>query len=80
MQQVVSITSQGQVTIPRSVRNAFGISGSVKAVLKRRGDVIEIRPARDFWSLSGSLGSRVKLSDEQLRRARRAFSKSWGSQ
>lgn len=77
MQQVVTITRQGQLTIPRSVRKHFGINGSTKAALRTEGNFIVVEPKRDFWSLPGSLKSTVKLSDAQLKRARRTFAKNW---
>jgi hypothetical protein len=33
----------------------------------------------DFWSLEGSLKSDVKLSNEQLKKARENFSKNWSN-
>ena len=77
MEQVVTITSQGQLTIPQSVRERFGISGSTKAILKIEGNTIIVEPRHDFWALSGYLKSKVKLSDAQLKRARKAFEKQW---
>lgn len=43
----------------------------------RANNVIVAEPKKDFWSLEGSLSSDVKLSDQQLREARAAFSKNW---
>ncbi len=77
MQSIVSITSQGQVTIPVKIRQAFGIKGSTKAIIKKQGNQIVIEPKKDFWSLAGSLKSSVKLSDRQLKKAREAFAKKW---
>jgi AbrB family looped-hinge helix DNA binding protein len=77
MKQVVSITSQGQVTIPMKMREILGISGATKAVIERQGDRIIIEPKGDFWSLGGSLRSEVRLSDEELRDARKAFETQW---
>lgn len=77
MGKIVTITSQGQLTIPQSIREHFGISGSTKAILKVEGHTIVVEPKHDFWSLSGSLKSRIKLSDAQLKRARKAFEKEW---
>ncbi|MBU1085058.1 MAG: AbrB/MazE/SpoVT family DNA-binding domain-containing protein [Candidatus Beckwithbacteria bacterium] len=80
MQQIVSITSQGQVTIPVSVRRAFGIKGSAKASLRKRGEEIVIKPEKDFWSLSGGMKSKIKLTDKQLRDARKAFETDWAEE
>ncbi len=78
MQQAVSITSQGQLTIPKFIRDAFGISGAIKAVIEIQGNTIVVRPKEDFWSLEGALKSDVQLSDTELQKARQAFTKEWG--
>lgn len=80
MQQVVSITSQGQLTIPKEIRESFGITGAVKAVIRKQGNSIIVSPRDDFWALSGSLSSEVTASDEQLKKVRQNFSKQWGKQ
>jgi AbrB family looped-hinge helix DNA binding protein len=77
MSQVVSITSQGQLTIPKSLRDAFGIQEAVKAVIEKQGDVIVVKPKKDFWSLKGSLATKVKLSDKELKKARSTFAQNW---
>ena len=77
MQDVVSITSQGQLTIPKFIREAFGIKGAVKAVIEVKNNKIIVKPKNDFWSLEGALTSKVKLSDDQLKKARQTFSKNW---
>lgn len=77
MQQVVSITSQGQISLPRLMLADMGIYTATKAVVTRKNDVIEVRPKNDFWSLGGSLKSNIVLTDEELRKARDSFSKNW---
>lgn len=77
MAQAVSITSQGQLTIPKAIRNAFGIRGTVKAFIKKEGDKIIVEPKTDFWSLSSSLKSKVILTDKELKKAKREFSSKW---
>jgi bifunctional DNA-binding transcriptional regulator/antitoxin component of YhaV-PrlF toxin-antitoxin module len=77
MQQIVSITRQGQLTIPKSFLKKLGINSSTKAIILKKGNVIEVHPKKDFWSLGGSLKSDIKLSNEELRKARDAFSKQW---
>lgn len=77
MQEVVTITSQGQLTIPVTIRRSFRITGQTKATIKRVGMVMVVEPKKDFWSLAGSLSSKVKLSDEQLKKARESFAKKW---
>lgn len=77
MNHIVSITRQGQLTIPRTLRQAFGIHGATKALVKKVGSAIVVRPTADFWSLSGSLKSRKRLNSQQLKAARRAFARQW---
>lgn len=76
--QIVTITSQGQLTIPKSMREQLGLLKGAKAsisVTKNRQLMVE--PHTDFWSLSGSLQSSVTLSPAQLKKARKAFSTQW---
>lgn len=77
MQQVVTITRQGQLTIPQTVRKYFKMSGSTKAILRLHENVIIVEPKNDFWSLPGSLHSPVRLSDAALKKARKTFSSKW---
>ena len=75
--QIVSITSQGQVTIPKTIRQAFRIKGALKAVIWKIGDKIIMEPRANFWSLAGSLSGKIKLSDRELKKARKEFSRKW---
>ena len=77
MNHIVSITSQGQLTIPKQLREAFGVRGQTKALIRKHGDTLIVTPKRDFKSLAGSLQGSVRLSDRQLRDARNAFAKKW---
>lgn len=77
MEHMVTITRQGQLTIPQTVRKHFGMRGSTKAILRTEGSTLIVEPKNDFWSLPGSLKSRVRLTDTQLARARKAFAKRW---
>lgn len=76
--QTVTITSQGQVTIPKKIRDEFGIKGSTKAFIEKTDKGILVKPSKDFWSLKGALKSDIVLTDEQLREARNDFSRQWG--
>jgi bifunctional DNA-binding transcriptional regulator/antitoxin component of YhaV-PrlF toxin-antitoxin module len=75
--QVVSITSQGQLTIPIDFREILGITSQTKAEIRLKGDELVVKPKKDFWSLGGSLKSKIKLTDRQLGQARKAFETSW---
>ena len=43
MNYIASITSQGQITIPKPLRDQFGILGQAKAHLVKKGDKIELK-------------------------------------
>lgn len=77
MQQIVSITSQGQLSIPKLMLQDLGIFGATKAIAQKVGNTIVVSPKQDFWSLAGSLKSNIRLDDNQLKKARESFSKSW---
>lgn len=77
MKQIVSITSQGQLTIPKAMLASFGIKQKAKAIVRKEGKVIIVEPKKDFWSLPGSLKSHVRLSAKQLKQARKAFGQQW---
>lgn len=77
MEKIVSITKQGQLTIPKQLLEDFKIRGAVKALVRKLGHTIIVEPKRDFWSLSSSLKSSVSLTDKELRKARETFGKSW---
>lgn len=80
MEQIVSITSQGQLTIPKTILADFGIAAGAKALIRKEGSLIIVEPKTDFWSLSGSLQSPVRLSDKQLAQARRSFIRKWSKE
>lgn len=77
MQQIVSITSQGQISIPKLMLQNLGIYGATKAIAQKVGNTIVVSPKKDFWSLAGSLKSNIILDDDQLKKARESFSKDW---
>jgi hypothetical protein len=80
MQKIVSITSQGQLTVPQKMLRSLGVSGPTKALVRKKAGKLEVEVKKDFWSLAGSLKSTVKLSDSQLEKARQEFSKKWSKQ
>ena len=77
MEKIVSITKQGQLTIPKKLLEDFKIQGAIKAAVQRIGDAIVVKPKHDFWSLSGVLKSKISLTDKELRQARESFGKNW---
>jgi len=59
MQQIVSITSQGQITIPASFRKQLGLDKYLKALVKIEGEQIIVEPVPDLLSLAGILHHKV---------------------
>ncbi len=63
----VSITSQGQISIPAQIRRELGLSKTSKAIVSVANGKVMIEPVRDFLELAGSLKTNKKpLTNEQL--------------
>ncbi len=55
MTYIVSITSQGQISIPSDLRKKLGLNINQKALVKEEGKKIVIEPIDDLLSLEGVL-------------------------
>ena len=55
MQQIVSITSQGQITIPASIRRSLGLNKYPKATVYLKNKKIIIEPIPDILTMGGLL-------------------------
>lgn len=55
MSYIVSITSQGQISIPAKIRRELGLNRNKKALVKREGNKLVVEPVGDFLALGGSL-------------------------
>lgn len=63
----VSITSQGQISLPAKIRRALGLHKNSKALLSVHEGNIILTPIKDFLELKGSLKTNKKpLSNEAL--------------
>jgi len=60
MQQIVTITDQGQITIPASMRRAMSFDQYNKALVKTEDKKIVIEPIVDLLSLGGMLINKSK--------------------
>ncbi len=60
MQQVVSITSQGQITIPSSFRRLLNLNQYPKAIIKVSHNQLTIKPMQDVLSLAGIISHKAK--------------------
>lgn len=69
MTYTVSITSQGQISIPAQLRKKFGLNKSRKALVSDHQGKIVIEPVKDLLELRGSLKTKIQATPKQIRRA-----------
>lgn len=69
MPYIVSITSQGQISIPAKLRKELRLQTHKKAMVSKKGDNILIEPVADLLDLKGSLQTKIKTSPSAIRRA-----------
>lgn len=63
----VSITSQGQISIPADLRRSRGFEKGKKVLIYSDGDELRIRPVKDFMELAGTFKTNKKpLTNDQL--------------
>lgn len=60
MTDIVTITSQGQVTIPARFRRQLGLQKKSKAIVFIKDDQLIIKPEVDILELEGSLSHLAK--------------------
>lgn len=75
MQQIVSITSQGQITIPALMRQFLGLDEYKKALVQTEEKKIIIEPVPDILSLAGLLKNRAlkgKAIDQVIKLEKKA--------
>jgi bifunctional DNA-binding transcriptional regulator/antitoxin component of YhaV-PrlF toxin-antitoxin module len=70
MTYTVSITSQGQISIPIQLRRKLGLDKSKKALIREENGELVVKPVKDFLELGGSLKEYAKgkkpLSNKEL--------------
>lgn len=69
----VTITSQGQISIPIQLRRKLGLDKSKKALIREENGELVVKPVKDFLELGGSLSQYAKgkkpLSNDELHEA-----------
>lgn len=53
MQLITTVTQKGQITIPKALRQKFGIESFSKVYLEDKGKAIKITPSHDILDLAG---------------------------
>ncbi len=75
MDAAARITSKGQVTVPKAVRDALGIETGDEVVFRVEGDRAVMAKTADFLALAGSFtvpaNKRNLAWDDVIRRTRR---------
>lgn len=68
MNYIVSITRQGQISIPMPLRRRYGLDKFRKAIISstKEGNLI-IEPFPDLLSLKGVVKTKKKVSSKQIR-------------
>lgn len=72
MTYFITITSQGQISIPAPIRRRFSLDKIKKATLEVKDNKIIIEPVKDIQELRGIFKAEKKIS---FRIARKAFEK-----
>lgn len=65
----VSVTSQGQISIPAKLRRQLGLEKTKKVLVFSQGGRLVAEPVKDILELKGSLKTRIKASPRQIREA-----------
>lgn len=63
----VSITSQGQMSIPAPLRKKMGLNKSGRASVTEKEGKLIIEPIRDLLELRGSLKTDISATPSQIR-------------
>lgn len=73
MTYTVTITSQGQISIPAKIRRKLGLDKTRQALIREEGGKVIVEPVKDFLELAGSLKEYAKgkkpLSNDELHEA-----------
>lgn len=67
MSQIVSITSQGQITLPAAIRRLFDLDKFRKVLVKTQNNQIVVEPMADFSKMAGILkNKKIKKPIEEI--------------
>lgn len=69
MLHYVTITSQGQITIPAKIRREIGLEVKKKAIVTLEENKIVIKPERDILELEGVFRTKKNIPYKKIRDA-----------
>ncbi|OGE64926.1 hypothetical protein A3I48_00750 [Candidatus Daviesbacteria bacterium RIFCSPLOWO2_02_FULL_36_7] len=67
MTYAVTITSQGQISLPAKIRKKLGFSRTNKALVSIEDGKVLIEPVKDLLELRGSLKTSIKVNPKKIR-------------
>lgn len=67
MNYIVSITSQGQFTIPSKLRWELGLNKRSRAFVNAEKGKLIVEPVKDLLELKGVFKTKIKASPSQVR-------------
>jgi AbrB family looped-hinge helix DNA binding protein len=62
-----TVTAKGQITIPKSIRDAIGIIPNDRVAFIRKGELVYIQPLRTIKSFRGAVQKKASASFEAER-------------
>ncbi len=69
---LAKVTTKGQVTIPKGIRDAFGIRPNDKVDFEREGEKIVLMPLKTLKDLRGAVKPKRKTSIADEKKSARA--------
>lgn len=69
MTNIVSVTSQGQISIPAKIRRQLGLDKIKRAVVSVQGGKVLVEPVKDLLVLGGSLKTVKRVTPRKIRQA-----------
>ncbi len=68
MKESTTITTKGQVTIPKEIREALGLNPGDKVVFEKEGSNIVLKPAKTLLDFRGYAKAQRYISMEEARK------------
>lgn len=68
MTYIVTVTSQGQISIPAPIRRKLRLDKSRLAIVRLRGDEITIKPVKDILDMRGIFKTDKKIDFKETRK------------
>ncbi len=67
MTYLISVTSQGQISIPAPLRKKYGLEKNGKIILSEKDDKLIIEPAEDISELRGLFKTTKRIPFKKIR-------------